>query len=68
MPVTFSIAIRAGANFAVALTIGANVVATLPCWSVRARSRAERDTSPASLCEISERSMSWGKSTRHSCC
>ena len=68
MPVTFSISTRAGFNFAVAFTIGANVVAIPPCRSVRASMRAEPDFCLASGCAISDRSISCGKSTRHSCC
>ena len=57
-------------RWSVAFTTGASVVATLPWRSVRASSRAlERRLLPSRRAAIdSERSISCGKSIRHSCC
>ena len=62
MPVTFSITPRAGPTLLIAFTTGANVVATLPWRSVRARSLALAGTLPAFSWIASDRSMRRGKS------
>ena len=49
-----------------AFTSGANAVATAPCMSVRASKRADVDFCFASSFAINDRSMSCGKSIRHS--
>ena len=68
MPVTFSMTRRTGAIFIVGLTTGANVVATLPCRSVRASSRALRGAPSSRVLMAADRSMRRGKSTFHSWC
>ena len=67
MPVTFSITPRAMPSLFTGFTTGANVVATLPCRSVRASSLALWETLPSSPWMASERSIRRGKSITHSC-
>jgi hypothetical protein len=65
MPVVFSMIVRASRDWSAALTSGDTAVATLPCRSMRASSRADRDLSPLRDLMTADRSMSRGKSTCH---